>query len=70
MIVIFSHRIEVHYIEAFPLGSNGNPKAMTPATINNAPDTKIGALVARFAYNAMIGAYVVPIVSADQRRHP
>lgn len=57
IILAFYRRVGGHHIEAFPLDSNGKAKAITPATMNNAPDTKIGALVARLAYSAMIGAW-------------
>ena len=43
---------------------------MTPATMNNAPDTNIGALVARFAYSAIIGAYVASAISTFYGRRP
>lgn len=51
-----THKLRQDYNDAFPLGSKGSKSAMKPETTNRAPAIKIGTLVVRFAYRAMIGA--------------
>lgn len=43
------------YSEAVPLGSKGKRRAISPETMNNAPEIKIGTEVVRLAYNATMG---------------
>jgi len=46
----------LHQIEALPLGSKGNKRAMNPAIKNKAPAMKIGTGVFKLAYRATMGA--------------
>ena len=60
--------VEYNYSEAFPLGSKGSKRAMKPETRNRAPAMKIGTLVVKFAYRAMIGAYTRQNISLTHNK--